>query len=357
MRRSLIGTLLALGLIAGACGGSDPAATEAPTSAPATTAVTQAPTTLPQPSTTTAAPSTTEAPTTTEAATTTTTAAPTTTTVALTPAQAAFVDVLEAQGAAPTSGRAEIEIRMTGIEGVRAGAEVAFLMEMAFDSEAGVFSWSVDLSGLAELADPDDPEMQQFEELFGTGLDGLFSEIEVRQIGDTAYMKFPFFTMLFGVETDWISLPAEQADIAEGLTPVSPVNPSEFLASFGDVIPAVTEIGVETIRGVEVVHYAVEFDLEALLEAGGEEALDQLGDIATIPFETLPMDFWIADDGTIHRFEMRLDATGFDLPEGEGFETMSMRFDLFDHGADIIVEPPPADQVTDGEEMLGFFDV
>ena len=35
----------------------------------------------------------------------------------LTPAQAAFVEALDSQEAAPTSGRAEIAIRMTGIDG------------------------------------------------------------------------------------------------------------------------------------------------------------------------------------------------------------------------------------------------
>lgn len=343
--------LVCVMLLASSCGGEDSPATSAP-------ATTGAPTTLVS---TTPAPTTTAAPTTTTTTTTpaSTTEAPTVSTVTtttlpeLTPAQEAFLTIM-ASGGTQRSGRAEAEVRMTGVEGAVDGAEVAFGFTMAFDPAAGVTSWVMDLSSLVGLADPDDPELAQFEELFGVGVDGLFTEIEMRQIGDTAYMRFPFFTLLLGVETEWVSFPAEDMAAAEGLAPVAPVNPADLLDGFQGAIPAVTEVGTETLRGVEVVHYLVEFDVAAMAQSADPTVLDQLGDFGDLPFEVLPMDIWVSEDGTIHRLAMYLDASGLDLPPGEAFGSMELQFDMFDQGEPIEVVAPPADQVTDGSQLLGF---
>ncbi len=41
---------------------------------------------------------------------------------------------------------------------------------------------------------------------------GMLGEIAFRQIGDTAYVKFPFFTAMLGSETEWVSMPADEGD-------------------------------------------------------------------------------------------------------------------------------------------------
>lgn len=346
--RSIVFSIVLGASVLSACGGNatDEASTTStiaatPSSSPATTLVpvTTAPS---EPTVTTAPPTTT---TTTEPP--ATTAPSTTATTQSTMASGAGRGVLDAAiatSAAVTSYRMEGVIAVIGIEGQPFGDSLEMTFSGAFDAEAGAFSFAMDLSALA-AAMPEDELPPGFED--------MFTEMEMRQIGDTAYLRFPFFTTLLGIETDWISFPADQADATQEFTPIAPVNPTEFLATFESVGAEVTEVGPETIRGTATTHYRVVFDVEQLLEQADPEELAELQGMGPLPAAEFPLDAWISDDGLIHRFVVTWDGDQIDAPPGEGFERMEMRFDMFDYGTSIEIAPPPDDQVTDGSDIMG----
>jgi hypothetical protein len=227
---------------------------------------------------------------------------------------------------AATKGRMEGTITITGAPDLPPGG---FVMPFsgAFDNDAGAFSFTMDMSFMAGGEDVP-PEMA-----------GLLGEMEMRTIGDTSYIKFPFFSLFLGAETEWIAIPAEEgADATGGFGGVTPGNPGDFFDSFEDANGTVEELGRETIRGVETTHYLVVFDMEELLENATPEERAEIEAQGPLPIDQLPIDLWISDDGLVYKYVIEMDGT--DLPEGESFESMIMEFEMFDYDADIVIEPP-----------------
>ena len=106
-----------------------------------------------------------------------------------------------------------------------------------------------------------------------------------------------------------------------GLVEDGPTGVLEQLRAVGDV----EELGREQVRGVETTRY------RALLRPpGGTEE------------DALPVEVWIDDDGLVRRLRVTY-----------GQRAASVTVELFDFGADVDVEPPPADQVTDLDELFG----
>jgi hypothetical protein len=329
--RRLASLALGLALIAAACGGSDTASTTTTAGAGATT--------------TTAAPATTTtaAPTTTAPETTTTV---TETTVAASGGDASGLKAAIAQTSEIDSARMEGSFQMTGIEAMPGGIEIVMPFSGAFDNAAGAFSFVMDMSGFAAAAGDEIPP----------GFEDLFGEMEIRQIGDTAYMRFGLFGMFLGEDVTWIELPADEAGTAAGsFGAASPGNPAEFLGALEDADADVVEVGPDTVRGVDTTHYMVTFDMEKLLEQATPEERAELEAQGPLPVDRLPMDVWIGEDGLIYRYVMTIDGSTVDAAPGEGFETMVMTFEIFDYGASIDIEAPPADEVTSSDELGGLF--
>ncbi len=328
--RRFLSLLIVFTLLVGACGGDGDEA-----EAPATTAAAASETTDAQQdeTSTTAAPATT----TTAAATTTTT---TTTTAAPDVLDSPLLAAL-AQSNEVTSGRMEGSMVIIGPEGTPAGTEIAIEFSGAFDNATGDSSMIMDMSGLVDAA-PDDEIPPGFEDLFG--------EMEIRTIGDTAYMRFGFFAML-GVETEWVSMTAEDAGTAAGSFGANPANPAEMMSAFANGDVEIIELGTEQVRGMNTTHFRIIVDVEAMMAAADEEALEELESL-TLPGDgTMPVEFWLGDDGNIYRLLM--DFVGTDVADS-GFESMQMLWEMFDFGADIEIEAPPEDQVTDGDDLTAF---
>lgn len=347
MNSRLTVLIAAIALLAAACGAApsttstEAAQAGAADEAPASTTTTTADAATAATTTTTAATTTTGATTTSEA--TTTTMSPTTT--AASSEFALFQEALQASSEV-TSGRMEGLIEITGLDPAEGFTEMSIPFGGAFDNASGDFSFYMDMSGLAEAAG----------EALPPELAVLFGEMEVRQIGDRAYMKFAFFGMLFGAETEWISMPAEDGNTASsGFTTTSPSNPSEILGSFEGAGATVEIIGQETVNGVQATHYRAVFDTEALLATATPEERARLEAQGPLPAEELPMDVWISDDGFVVRFIMEIDGSDVETTPGESFERMTMRYDLFDLNGDVKIEPPPASETTDIEDLEGGF--
>jgi hypothetical protein len=284
---------------------------------------------------------TTISPTTTDVPVTTTTASVDTASDEITALRAAF-----AASADVTSGRMEGSIEMTGLDPSQGFTEMVMPFGGSFDNASGDFSFYMDMSGIAAAAGDEMPA--EFADLFG--------EMEVRQIGETSYVKFPFFSMFLGSETPWISMPADEGDPTGGFTMTSPGNPSEILGSFEDAGATVELVGSESVNGVNATHYRVVFDTETLLAEATPEELAELEAQGPIPIDELPMDVWISDDGLVVRFIMEIDGEGIATEPGESFGHMSMRYDMFELNSGIVIEPPPPAEVTDVEDLELSFD-
>jgi hypothetical protein len=269
--------------------------------------------------------------TTTTAEATTTTTEATTTTSGGGGSSAALASLREslARSSEATSGRMEGTITIAGVPDLPGGGTLTMPFSGAFDNEAGNFSFVMDMTSMAS----------QFGEEIPPEMAGLFGDMEIRTIGETSYIRFPFFSLFLGAETEWIAAPAEEGmDAASGFGGASPGNPGDFLATFEDANGTVEELGREEIRGVETTHYLVVFDMEELLENATPEQRAELEAQGPLPIDELPMDLWISDDGLVYKYVIEMD--GSDLPEGEAFDSMIMDFEMFDYGEDIVIEPP-----------------
>ncbi len=337
-----VALLAAAALVVAACGGEAAVETTAVPDAAETTVTTAAPTPTVEETTTTTSPP--EATTTTEAPALEASVSP----------QLRRIQAAMAQTTEVPSARMVGDIRIVGIEDF--DGEISFSFEGAFDNRTGDSSFSLDLSSFADMISaqieaestgtPEDEFGAAFLELFL----GLFTKFEVRQVGDTVYLNNPMLVSFSGGDTEWIASPADDSDdIASGFLQDSPTTPADVLDPFKNGNADVIEIGPEVVRGVETTHYQLVYDKESLLESApaGERAeleqeLEQFGD-------DLVVDVWM-DDQYLYKIFFDIDGTQIESAEGDSFERMTMTYEIFDYGADIVIEAPPADQVTFVEE-------
>lgn len=244
-----------------------------------------------------------------------------------------------------TKGRMEGSISLAGVPDLPGGS-FAMPFSGAFDNEAGNFSFIIDMSFMAS----------QFGEEIPPEAAGLIGEMEVRTIGDTSYIRFPFFSLFLGVQTEWIATPVEEGQSAtSGFGGSSPSNPADFLEFFEEASGTVEELGRETIRGVDTTHYLVVFDMKDLLANATPEERAEIEAEGLPPIDCLPMNLWISDDGLVNKYVIEMDGTDLDAAPDEEFESMVIDFEMYDYGSNIVIEAPPADQVTDMDSLdFGF---
>lgn len=330
--KTRIALVAVLAVVAAACGGTSEGAETRPRStAPITTTVAPAPAA-------TAAPSTT-APTTAAPAAGGAIAAPS-------PQLAALRTAIRKTDFEPPA-RVDGLIEMKGSSPELGAIDVSIPISSSFDPVTGDGHMSIDFGSLMEsLGEELPPEFA-----------GAFDGLEVRQIGDTAYVKFGFFNALFGVETPWMSMPVEEGqgfaqDFASGVDPYNATGYLKFLEMAGG---EVNVVGEEELRGVMTTRYEAVFDLETLEELD-PEAFDELTESAPIDGFELPLDIWIDSEDRVHRFRILIDDPQLsDLNPGESFDHMLIQFDFSDFGGTVTVEPPPPGDVTDISEVEDMF--
>lgn len=238
-------------------------------------------------------------------------------------------------------------IEIAGTDAELGDLEISMPISSSFDSVTGDGHMSIDFSGMLDALGDEVP----------AELSGTFDKIEIRQVGDTAYMSFGLLTAMFGVETEWLSMPVEDGegftqDFSSGVNPYDATGYLESLKSSGG---DVTVVGTETLRGVETTHYRAVFDLESLAEID-PDAFAELQDSAPVGVGEFPMELWIDDLNRVHRFFFELDAPELgDLNPGESFDYMRVQFDFSDYGGRVTVDPPPASDVTDISELEELF--
>lgn len=240
-------------------------------------------------------------------------------------------------------------ISIEGLTGADPTEPVVITFESAFDNRTGDFSFAMDM-GAALAASPDSAGMPpEFLEMFG--------EIQLLSIGDTAYVKFPFFSSFLGIETEWMAMAATEAEsVTDGFGP-SIGNPAEMLETLGVSGAEVTLVGPEQVRGVDTTHFSLTIDTATLLAEADPEELAELEELGPIPEVQLPVDLWVGSDGLLYRWTMDFDGSQVPADAGEEFDWMTVEFEIFDYGVPLDLTPPPADQVTDVSDLEGFMGI
>jgi hypothetical protein len=143
--------------------------------------------------------------------------------------------------------------------------------------------------------------------------EGRSMPFEWREIGSTVYEKAGDL----GAEKQWTESTNDESDQSG-----SELSPEKMLDLLRSASRQTERVGEELVRGEETVRYALAVDCEAA----------ELGDCAG---ETAVADVWIDGRGLVRRIRMELG------PDGEA------QVEFFDFGAEVEIEPPPADHVSE----------
>ncbi len=320
--------LLCATLVA-ACGGS--ATEETTTTAPAAPVVTVAEATT----SSTVAIETTVAPSVDE---------PTTTTVVGSPDDLDHIRLAMAATADSAPALIEGSLRMRGLVTEMGTMDVEMPMSIRTDTATGNSAMVMDMGAMA-AGMSEEEGMADLVELMGS--------MEIRQIGEVVYLKYPLMAMLMGAGTEWISMPAEDSDLAQDLSPGgTPSDPAGMLDSFTSLEGSVEVVGTENVRGVDTTRYRLLAD-DAWRQSLTPHELEDLESQGFSTDEAFPLDLWIDDDGLVHRMAMEIESDG--AGDGE-FQSMTMTFDFSGFGESVVIEAPPPGDVTDISELSGFFD-
>ncbi|MFV2039623.1 MAG: hypothetical protein ACC660_05225 [Acidimicrobiales bacterium] len=223
---------------------------------------------------------------------------------------------------------------------------------------------------LPALADGDDAD--EIAAMFGGDL-----SMEIIATSTTMYLRAPFLAGLFDGALGPEMPPGltDMAALADGwgvidLTQLADFGagdisglagapaggaPDQLLEMLQDAGSEVTDLGRETVRGVETTHLRAVVSLLSLLEAQGASTADFGGvDVGAFDLE-LPFDVYVDDESRVRRLQMALTLDdiaalmpGEAVPPGTDF-SFSTTIDLFDFGADIEITLP------DESEIVGDF--
>jgi len=131
-------------------------------------------------------------------------------------------------------------------------------------------------------------------------------------------------------------------------------NPVDGLEALRSVSSDVTEVGTETLRGVETTHYRATIDLAKALAdapAGARDGARDLLERAGTP--TIPVDVWLDAQDRVRKYTMQVDGAAF----GSESSSVAVTYEFYDFGAPVDVSAPPADEVADlGSMFEGMLD-
>ena len=131
-------------------------------------------------------------------------------------------------------------------------------------------------------------------------------------------------------------------EFASILDQAQQVDPAESLSVLRDVAD-VTEVGRETLEGVETTHYSGELDLRATLEASGVDPAMLEGAAGVDLDQPVPVDVWIDEDGLVRRYETSMEVSG---------TTTTTTFEVLEYGVDVEITAPPADETVAFDQLV-----
>lgn len=192
----------------------------------------------------------------------------------------------------------------------------------------------------------------------------MLGRMEVRQIGDVIYQKFPPELMAEApdgatwVRTDLDAMMEDEMGMSlsemQSGAPADMTGQLEYLKSVSD---SVEEIGEEEIRGTQTTRYRANVDLEKEAEGMSGQMRETYDDlIEQMGATTLPMEVWLDEEGIVRRFEMTVPMAAppgveesMDFPEDAEVEISQ---ELFDFGTPLEVVAPPESETVGMEELV-----
>jgi len=239
------------------------------------------------------------------------------------------------------------------------GEIVSFSMEAAIAGDGSRGHLVVDFGDLMAAVPADD--------LAGLGAAAnMISEpIEMRFADDMVYVSSGFISWLFPVDTPWVAFPAESGAPGDVGLDTDALSVAELMMVLKGMETDPEVVGRETIDGVDTTHVRGRFSAEKLAELGGEFDLDgfELGGFGLDGFDPtglegmevdgLDVDVWIGDDDLVRRLRFGVDElAGLDT-EAPGDAFVSFTIDFSDIGRPVVVEIPPASEVTVLGDIFG----
>ena len=257
---------------------------------------------------------------------------------------ASEIEELLAATAEQTSGRFEAIMEMTGGAGSELPGTVVIEFSGAFDNATQASELMIDMGGVVEAALAADPETADDPDAAaGMAMMEAFFEdpMQVITIGDRSWVKWSLMGM-FGVGDKWLEGEADSATEGFGF---DANGPEDMLGGFAESGQSVEFVGEDEIRGVTAAHYRSELDPATMTAEQRAAFGDDLPDNGRYVLH-----IWVAD-GLVHRFQ--IEVSDLEQTVENELESMTMTYDLFDHGAAIEITAPPPDQVVT-EAELGF---
>jgi hypothetical protein len=178
---------------------------------------------------------------------------------------------------------------------------------------------------------------------------------EVRVVDGVFYIDLGDLADEAGELTDgkrWLKLDLSGLTgmLGDGAVSSESSNPVDGLDALRSVSSDVTEVGSETLRGVETTHYRATIDVAKALADAPAGARDLLDRAAT---PTIPVEVWLDAQGRVRKYTMQVDGTSV----GTEGSTVAVTYEFFDFGAPVDVGAPPADEVADlGSMFEGMLD-
>lgn len=127
------------------------------------------------------------------------------------------------------------------------------------------------------------------------------------------------------------------------------VSPLELFDQLGEADATISEVGDDSIEGLPVRHVRAMVDPADLGPGSGSDSGDGAANDSP---ETVPVDFWVGEDGEVYR--MTLDLISASASESEGAESVVVLVDFLDHGdGATVAEPVAADTIKLAELLPG----
>jgi len=117
----------------------------------------------------------------------------------------------------------------------------------------------------------------------------------------------------------------------------------------------VDKLGTEPIRGVGTTHYRIQVDVQKAVADAPADLREELSQLQKmVGGGPMTADAWIDGDNHVRRFEMVINGSAFgELPASAlGTGQITISYDLYDFGAPVDAAVPPADQVTNFQDVL-----
>lgn len=119
----------------------------------------------------------------------------------------------------------------------------------------------------------------------------------------------------------------------------------------------VTEVGSESVRGTQTMHYRAIVDLQEGAASGGLEAIQMKKMIDELHLETIPMDVWIDAEGRVWRISQEIDFSKSELAKEEGGPLKAIvSVEYFDFGSRVDIEVPSEGDAVNVLEVPELFE-